>query len=438
MTDEDGIRLGELEAIVGEEGGYTAESDAAVLLDGLGLEAALHERKMSELQGGQKVRVLLAQALFGNPPALLLDEPTNHLDLDSVHWLRDYLANYEGVLVVVSHDRHFLNSVCTHTADIDYETIIVYTGGYDDMVLTKTQVRSSIEAANAQREKKIAQLNEFIARFSAGTRSSQVMSRKKEVERLQTAELARSNIQRPYIRFEMKRPSGRHPLEVKNLKKSYGEVAVIHPFTTTVGRGERIALMGRNGAGKSTLLKSLVHNAAGFIENGEKQFSIDAGTVTWGHEVAVGYFEQDHTESIAKGTTAIEWLGRFDPQASQGELRGLMGQMLFSGEDALKPTDVLSGGESARLIFCRLMLQKPNFLVLDEPTNHLDLEAINALNIALQRYEGTVLLVTHDHDVIDEVATRIWYFERGHIEDFRGTYAEYSAYAKEKGLVACR
>jgi ATPase subunit of ABC transporter with duplicated ATPase domains len=438
LTDEDGMRLGELEGVVGEEGGYTAESDAAVLLDGLGVEDALHELKMGELQGGQKVRVLLAQALFGNPLALLLDEPTNHLDLDSVHWLQDYLANYEGVLIVISHDRHFLNSVCTHTADIDYETIIMYTGGYDDMVLAKTQIRFRIEAENAQREKKIAQLNEFIARFSAGTRASQVTSRKKEVERLQTAELARSNIQRPYIRFEMKRPSGRHPLEIKNLTKSYGDLDVIQSFTASVARGEKIAVMGRNGAGKSTLLKSLVRNATGFIEAGERQFSIDAGTVVWGHAVAVGYFAQDHTDSISKGTTAIEWLRQFDPQASQEELRGLMGRMLFSGEDALKPTDALSGGESARLIFCKLMLQKPNFLVLDEPTNHLDLEAINALNIALHRYEGTVLLVTHDHDVIDEVATRIWHFERGHIDDFKGPYAEYLACAQEKGLVATR
>src|SRR6185295_7807738 len=209
LTDEDGMRLGELEGVVGDEGGYTAEADAATLLDGLGLEASLQERKMSELQGGQKVRVLLAQALFGTPPALLLDEPTNHLDLESVHWLQDYLCHYEGVLIVISHDRHFLNSVCTHVADIDYETVITYTGGYDDMVLAKTQIRSTIEAGNAQREKKIAQLNDFIARFGAGTRASQVTSRKKEVERLQTSELAKSNIQRPYVRFTMNRQSGR-------------------------------------------------------------------------------------------------------------------------------------------------------------------------------------------------------------------------------------
>jgi ATPase subunit of ABC transporter with duplicated ATPase domains len=436
LTDEDGIRLGELEGIVGDEGGYTAESDAAVLLDGLGVAVALHERKMGELQGGQKVRVLLAQALFGDPPALLLDEPTNHLDLDSVHWLQTYLEHYEGTLIVISHDRHFLNSVCTHIADIDYQTIILYTGGYDDMVVAKTQIRSRIEAENAQRDKKIAQLNEFIARFSAGTRSSQVTSRKKEVERLQTAELARSNIQRPYIRFEMKRPSGRHPLEFKGLSKSYGNLCVIRDFTASVTRGEKIVLMGRNGAGKSTLLKSLIRNAEGYIEDSEREFAIDGGTVAWGHEAAVGYFAQDHTDSIVKGSRVLEWLRQFDPQASQEELRGLLGQMLFSGDDALKPTEALSGGESARLIFCRLMLQKPNFLVLDEPTNHLDLESINALNIALQRYDGTVLLVTHDYDVIDEVATRIWHFEGGRVEDFKGTYAEYLANSREKTVLA--
>jgi len=432
LTDKDGMRLGELEGIVGEEGGYTAEADAAILLDGLGIEAALHERKMSELQGGQKVRVLLTQALFGNPPALLLDEPTNHLDLDSVHWLQDYLHEYEGVLIVISHDRHFLNSICTHTADIDYQTVIMYTGGYDDMVLAKTQIRSRIESQNAVREKKIEQLNEFIARFSAGTRSSQVTSRKKEVERIQTSELARSNIARPYIRFDMKAPSGRHPLECKGIAKFYGDLKVILPFTANVERGEKIALIGRNGSGKTTLLKSLMRNATGYVDDVDRQFAIDGGTVKWGHEAAVGYFAQDTTDSIAKGTTAIEWLHQFDLQASQEELRGLLGQMLFSGEDALKSTNALSGGESARLIFCRLMLQKPNVLVLDEPTNHLDLESINALNIALQKYPGTVLLVTHDHDVIDEVATRIWSFKGGHIEDFKGPYEEYLVYAQEK------
>jgi ATPase subunit of ABC transporter with duplicated ATPase domains len=424
-TDEDGMRVGELEGIVGDHGGYTAETDAAILLEGLDIGEALHERKMSELQGGQKMRVLLAQALFGNADVLLLDEPTNNLDLESVHWLQKYLLAYAGCLLVISHDRHFLNEVCTHTADIDYQSIITYTGAYDEMVLAKTQIRSSIESGNAQREKKIEQLNEFIRRFSAGTRSSQVMSRKKEVERLQTSELAKSNIQRPYIRFQNERPSGRHPLEVKGLSKSYGDLHVIQNFTASIARGEKIALLGRNGAGKTTMLRSLLRNATGFVDAPEREFVIDSGMVTWGHGVAVGYFSQDHKETIQPGTTIIEWLHAFEPTSSQQELRGLLGQMLFSGEDATKRTENLSGGEAARLIFCRLMLQKPNVLLLDEPTNHLDLEAINALNIALQKYDGTVLLVTHDHDVVDEVATRIWNFDHGKIEDFKGPYAEF-------------
>jgi ATPase subunit of ABC transporter with duplicated ATPase domains len=435
LTDQDGMRLGELEGIVGDEGGYTADVDAAILLDGLDIPENLHDRKMSELQGGQKVRVLLAQALFGNPDVLLLDEPTNNLDLDSVHWLQNHLRAYNGCLIVISHDRHFLNEICTHTADIDYQTVITYTGSYDDMVLAKTQVRSRIEADNAQREKKIAQLQDFIARFSAGTRSSQVQSRKKEVERLQTAELARSNIQRPFIRFDVARPSGKHPLEFEKLTKSYngttGQFRVFQDFTASVTRGEKIALIGRNGVGKTTLLKSLIRNATGFVDTPEQAFTIDAGKVIWGHEVTVGYFAQDHRESIPQGVSVIEWLHSFDPGASQQELRGLLGQMLFSGDDALKRTEVLSGGEAARIIFCRLMLQKPNFLVLDEPTYHLDLESINALNIALQRYPGTLLLVTHDHDVIDEVATRIWNFEHGRIEDFRGTYAQFLSQAEQ-------
>src|SRR6201996_6705417 len=237
LTDEDGMRLRGLEGVVAEEDGYSAESDAAVLLDGLDIPEPLHHRMMGQLQGGQKVRVLLAQALFGRPEALLLDEPTNYLDLESIHWLQNFLTHYNGALIVISHDRHFLNSVSTHTADIDYQAIITYPGGYDDMVLQKTQIRSRIESENAQREKKIAQLNEFIARFSAGTRASQVTSRKKEVERLQTTELARSNIQRPYIRFEMRRPSGRHLLECKAVSRGYGDLKVIQNFSASVQRG---------------------------------------------------------------------------------------------------------------------------------------------------------------------------------------------------------
>lgn len=434
LTDEDGMKLGELEGVIGDEDGYTAETDAALLLQGLDIPDEAHERKMGELQGGQKVRVLLAQALFGHPQALLLDEPTNYLDLDSIHWLQGFLNEYDGVLIVISHDRHFLNSICTHIADIDYQTIITYTGTYDDMVVAKTQIRSQIESQNAQREKKISQLNEFIARFSAGTRSSQVQSRRKEVERLQVTELARSNIQRPFLKFEQKRPSGKHILEVEAVSKSYDTVKVVDTFTASVTRGEKIALMGRNGAGKTTLLNALLANSPTTPDAELRKtsgydgpFRTD-GKVIWGHEASIGYFAQDHRALLAPGMTAFEWLHQWDPSASHEEIRGLLGQMLFPREDGDKKTEILSGGEAARLLFCKLMLQKPNVLVLDEPTNHLDLESINALNIALQRYQGTALLVTHDHDLIDEVATRIWHFELNHkITDFKGAYQEYQA-----------
>jgi ATPase subunit of ABC transporter with duplicated ATPase domains len=424
LTDADGMRLGELEAIVGEEDGYTAESDAAILLQGLDIPEELHERPMGEIQSGQKVRVLLAQALFGSPQALLLDEPTNHLDLESIHWLRDFLVRYDGTLIVISHDRHFLNSVCTHIADIDYQTIITYTGGYDEMVVAKTQLRSQVESQNAQREKKIAQLNDFIARFSAGTRSSQVQSRRKEVERLQTTELARSNIQRPYIRFLMNRPSGRMALEFSDVTKSYGEQRVIDGFSAVVNRGDKIVIVGRNGVGKTTLLKALMSDAPG---RPPSPGDLDAGTTRWGHETSIGYFPQDHAGQIEKGLTAVEWLHQFDPDASRQDIHGLLGQMLFSGEEGLKPTHALSGGETARLLFCRIMLLKPNVLILDEPTNHLDLESINALNIALQKFEGTVLLVTHDQDLMEEVGTRVWHVDGRRITDHKGAYEEYAA-----------
>jgi ATPase subunit of ABC transporter with duplicated ATPase domains len=425
MTDEQGMRLAELEGVVGEEDGYTAESDGAILLDGLDIPESLHERQMSELQGGQKVRVLLAQALFGHPQALLLDEPTNHLDLDSIHWLCEFLVRYEGTLIVISHDRHFLNAVTTHTADIDYQTIITYTGGYDEMVLQKTQMRSLVEKENAQREKKIEQLQEFIARFSAGTRSAQTTSRRKEVERLQTTELARSNIQRPYINFKMNRPSGRMAIEIKDVAKAFesgGSVLqVVDGFGAVVNRGDKIVIVGRNGVGKTTLVKALLSDAPGVPAS---PADLDSGSVRWGHETSVGYFPQDQTGLIQKGMTAVDWLHQFDPDAARQDIHGLLGQMLFSGEEGLKPTEALSGGETARLLFCRIMLQKPNVLVLDEPTNHLDLESINALNVALQKFEGTILLVTHDQDLIEEVGTRVWQVEPGRITDFKGTYEE--------------
>jgi ATPase subunit of ABC transporter with duplicated ATPase domains len=296
------------------------------------------------------------------------------------------------------------------------------------MVLQKTQIRSRLEAENAQREKKIAQLNEFIQRFAAGTRSSQVNSRRKEVERLAPNDLARSNIQRPYIKFDQAKPGGRHALEFEGVTKGYqaegGPLEVIRGFTANVARGEKIAIVGRNGAGKSTLVKALLANAPGVTEEDR---GLDAGEVRWGHEVNVGYFAQDFRESIPPGYALSDWLRQFDPDALVEQIRGVLGQMLFRGDEGMKRTEVLSGGEACRLMFCKLMLQKPNFLVLDEPTNHLDLEAVIALNTALQRFEATLILVTHDEDLIDEVATRIWSVTDDGIEDFQGSFADFQA-----------
>ena len=337
MTDADGSRLGELEGIVGEEDGYEAEANAAILLQGLDIPDALHERKMSELQGGQKVRVLLAQALFGEPQALLLDEPTNYLDLDSILWLQDFLVRYNGTLITISHDRHFLNSVCTHIADIDYETIILYNGGYDDMVEQKTAIRSRIESQNQQREKKIAQLNEFIARFSGGTRSSQVTSRRKEVDRLAATELARSNIQRPYIRFEQARPSGKHVLEFEGVSKAYRSRTARrsgHP------RLLRLTHARRQDRPHGPQRPGQIHPAQGAAGQRPRRqradLSIDSGTVKWGHEAQIGYFAQDFASSIQTGMTVNDWLYQFDEDATKEDIRGILGRMLFRGEEGMK------------------------------------------------------------------------------------------------------
>jgi len=414
LTDAEGHRLADLESLIAEEDGYTAESDAAELLSGLGVPEEDHTRRMREIAGGFKLRVLLAQALFGKPQALLLDEPTNNLDLDSIRWLERFLQSYDGVLVTISHDRHFLNAICTHIADIDYQAIITYTGGYDDMVMAKSSVRSQIEQDNAEKEKKISQLQDFVARFSAGTRASQVQSRKKALEKLQLTELKRSNIERPFIRFEPKRPSGKQTLTVEGLTKQWPGVTVCDNFDALVMRGEKVAVIGRNGVGKTTLCKLLLG-----------ELHADAGTVTWGHEAQVGYLAQDHREGIALGTTVAEWLHDIDPRAGNEDIRGLLGRMLFKGEEGLKSTNALSGGEAVRLILAKLMLTRDNVLILDEPTNHLDLESIIALGDALQRFPGTVVVASHDRDLIGSFATRLFAFTPAGLVDFQGTYEEF-------------
>lgn len=420
FTDEMGMRLGELEGTLAEEDGYTAESEAATLLEGLGIDESLHEGKMKSISGGMKLRVLLAQALFGKPDCLLLDEPTNHLDLDSIRWLEEFLLSYEGVLVVISHDRHFLNTVATHTADIDYETIIVYTGNYDDMVLQKSQIRGNIEAQGSDRLKKIEQLQEFIARFGAGTRASQVQSRKKEIEKLRVDELKRSNIQRPFIRFELgDRPSGRNVLSVKDLSKSFREkgketIVICEKLNLSLQRGDRLAIIGPSGIGKTSLIKMIL-----------QQLERDGGEVTWGYETNIGYFAQDHSEGLPGGQKLWQWLQSFKQDCTQEEVRSVLGRMLFSGEEGEKLIEVLSGGEVARLLFAKLMLLKHNVLIFDEPTNHLDLEAVSALRDALKNYQGTAIFVTHDRDLVAHAATRVLAMSRHGIDDFNGDYDEF-------------
>ncbi len=414
FTDDDGMRLGELEGIVAEEDGYTAEADAAVLLEGLGIPQELHDRPMREIVAGQKVRVLLAQALFGKPDALLLDEPTNNLDMDSILWLEDFLVRYQGVLVVISHDRRFLNQVCDHIADIDYETIITYTGNYDEMVRQKAQIRGRIEKQNAAREKKIAQLQEFIQKFGAGTRASQTRSRARQIEKLRPDEIKRSNIARPFIRFDAGEPSGRDVLEVSDLSFAYGDHVIFEGFNSFVTRGDKVAILGRNGIGKTTLVKALLDPA-----NQER------GAVKWGHNTRIGYMGHDHRSTIEPGRTVAEWLFSQWPDKGQEAVRAILGRMLFSGADGQKPTATLSGGEAARLVMCKLILMEYNVLLLDEPTDHLDLESISALKEALEAYEGTVFFVTHDRDLA-EAANRIWtYPEPGQLIDYQGTVDEY-------------
>lgn len=427
MTDAVGIRLGELEEIIGDEEGYTAESEAEVLLIGMGISSELHQKKMKEIPADRQFRALLCQALFGHPQALLLDEPTNHLDLDSISWLENFLHNYQGTLVVVSHDRHFLNSICTHIADIDYETIITYPGNYDQMVETKTAVRARAEDENKAKDKKISQLKEFVAKFGAGTRASQVQSRIREIDRLQPLDLKKSNIQRPYIRFPVpEKQSGQVVFKAVKVNKSYGDQLVIRNFSIEIHRGDKIAIIGNNGRGKTTLLKLLAGKLAA-----------DSGQITLGHAVEVGYFPQNHGEVLNKHSqeTAFDWLKSRKQIVYDQDVRGILGKMLFGGDDAFKPLPNLSGGEAGRLIIGSLVLTAPNVLLLDEPNNHLDLEAVSALAWGLADFKGTAVVAAHDRDLINGFANKIIALEEGGIHIFDGTL---EAYLEKKTKLAAR
>lgn len=419
MSDDVGMRLGELEGIIAEEDGYSADATAEVLLAGMGLEHDYFDLAMGEIPTDMQFRVLLCQAIFGEPQALLLDEPTNHLDMESIGWLEHFLHDYKGTLIVISHDRHFLNAVTTHIADIDYETIILYPGNYDDMVVAKTSVRERSEADAKSKEKKIAQLREFVSRFGAGTRASQVQSRLREMNRLQPQELKKSNIQRPYIRFiPMEKAPGKIVLKAENISKSYDGQKVIRSFSLEVHRGDKIGVIGNNGRGKTTLLKML----AGVL-------TPDSGKVEPGHQAVYSYFPQNHSEIIDKksATNAFDWLKERRTGLYDQDIRSAMGKMLFGGDDAFKQVATLSGGETARLLIAGIMLADHNVLILDEPNNHLDLEAVSALAWGLNEYKGTVIVASHDRDLLDTVATKIIAFEADGVHLFDGPLEEYLA-----------
>jgi len=401
-------RYAALEDVIMRNQGYSLEARAAEVLEGLGIPTAVHRSPMSTLSGGFKLRVLLGQVLAAEPGALLLDEPTNHLDIVSIRWLEKFLGSYKGLAIVVSHDHRFLDNVCTHIADVDYETVTLYTGNYSAFVAAKEAERERKEAEITKREKQIAGHQAFVDRFRAkATKARQAQSKIKMIEKIVIDKLPESSRRYPRFQFRQRRPSGRQALEVEGIAKSYGDNVVLKDVSLKVERGDRLAIIGPNGIGKSTLLKIVVGELAP-----------DAGKVTWGYEASPGYFSQDHAELSGGGKQSIEaWLWEAAPGESIGFIRAHLGHVLFTGDDADKPVRSLSGGESARLVFARLSIVGPNVLVLDEPTNHLDLEAIDALVDALTEYDGTLVFVSHDRWFVSRLANRL--------NDFRGTYDEY-------------
>ncbi len=414
----DASRIGDLEDTLRVSGGYTLEARATAILEGLGIRKGSHRMPLATLSGGFQLRVLLAQVLIGGPDVLLLDEPTNHLDILSIRWLEKFLAAYRGVAVVISHDQRFLDNVATHILDVDYQTITAYTGGYGPFVTEKQGARSRALAEVARAEKIIAEKRAFVDRFGAkATKAKQAQSRLKQIEKIEVEELRTSSRRAPLFRFEPARASGRDVLDVVSVSKAYGDKQVLRDVSLTIRRGERVAVIGPNGLGKSTLLKIVM----GRLE-------CDGGTVRFGHEVRAGYFAQDHNELLPDGpSTPLAYVWQACPDEATAYIRGQLGRVLLSGEDANKSIASLSGGEAARLIFCRIVTEKPNVLVLDEPTNHLDIEAIGALAAGLKAFEGTVLFVSHDRSFVSEVATRILEVTPNGFRDFTGTYAEYLA-----------
>ncbi len=412
----DPTRLADIELGLAHLDGYTLEARATAVLVGLGIPAASHPLPLATLSGGFKLRVLLAQVLVGGPDALLLDEPTNHLDILSIRWLEKFLAGYRGVALVISHDQRFLDNVASHILDVDYATVTPYTGNYSAFVLEKAAQRGRKEDEIARAEKIIAEKRAFVERFGAkATKAKQAQSRLKQIERIEVEELAQSSRRTPLFRFTPARPSGREVLDVEAISKSYGDKRVLTDVSLKIRRGERVAVIGPNGLGKSTLLKIVM-----------SALEPDSGSVRFGHEVRAGYFAQDHHELLRNASMIpLDYIWEGCPSEATAYVRGQLGRVLFSGEDVKKPIGSLSGGEAARLVFGRIIVEKPNLLVLDEPTNHLDMESIAALVEGLRAFEGTLLFVSHDRWFVSEVATRIFELTPDGPRDFPGTYREY-------------
>ena len=415
-TDDDYMRAAELEGKVAEYDGYTAEARAGELLLGVGIPVEQHNGPMSEVAPGWKLRVLLAQALFSNPDILLLDEPTNNLDIHTISWLEQMLNGRNSTMIIISHDRHFLNMVCTHMADLDYGELRVYPGNYDDYMTAATQARERLLSDNAKKKAQIADLQSFVSRFSANaSKSRQATSRLKQIDKIQLEEVKASSRQNPFIRFEQEKKLYRNILEVEDLAKGYDAGPLFKNFRLMVEVGEKIAVIGTNGIGKSTLLKTLVG-----------ELTPDSGSVKWSENAKIGYYAQDHAADFETDKTVFDWMAYWKQEGDDEQaVRSILGRLLFSQDDIKKSVKVLSGGEKGRMLFGKLMLQRPNILIMDEPTNHLDMESIESLNMALEMYQGTLIFVSHDREFVSSLATRVLEITPQKIIDFGGNYDDY-------------